>query len=142
MHEKVHDAFVGAMVARTKALRIGPGLGNVELGPLVSEAARAKVMKLVDQAVAQGAKIASGGRIPSAFNTGWFYEPTILTDVTPSMDLMQAEMFGPVAPIIVSPSAIIAWSRSHSRLYCQMLPSMQPSRDAATGNCRADDTKK
>ena len=100
VHEKVHDAFVGAMVARTKALRIGPGLGNVEIGPLVSEAARAKVMKLVDQAVAQGAKVACGGRVPAAFNTGWFYEPTILTGVTPAMDLMQAEMFGPVAPII------------------------------------------
>lgn len=100
VHEKVHDGFVEAMVKRTKALRIGPGLGNVELGPLVSEAARAKVMRLVDQAVAQGAKIACGGRIPPAFNTGWFYEPTILTGVTPAMDLMQAEMFGPVAPII------------------------------------------
>jgi acyl-CoA reductase-like NAD-dependent aldehyde dehydrogenase len=100
VHEKVHDAFVGAMVARTRALRIGPGLGNVEIGPLVSEAARAKVMRLVDQAVAQGAKIACGGRVPPAHNTGWFYEPTILTDVTPAMDLMQAEMFGPVAPIV------------------------------------------
>jgi acyl-CoA reductase-like NAD-dependent aldehyde dehydrogenase len=100
VHEKVHDAFVGAMVKRAQALRIGPGLGNVELGPLVSEAARAKVMRLVDQAVAQGAKIACGGRIPPAHNTGWFYEPTILTGVTPDMDLMQAEMFGPVAPII------------------------------------------
>lgn len=100
VHEKVHDAFVGAMVERTKALRIGPGLGNVEIGPLVSEAARAKVMRLVDQAVAQGAKVACGGRVPPAHNTGWFYEPTILTDVTPQMDLMQAEMFGPVAPII------------------------------------------
>ena len=100
VHEKVHDAFVSAMIARTKALRIGPGLGNVEIGPLVSEAARAKVMRLVDQAVAQGAKIACGGRVPPGFNTGWFYEPTILTGVTPQMDLMQAEMFGPVAPII------------------------------------------
>lgn len=100
VHDKVHDAFVNAMVARTRALRIGPGLRNVEIGPLVSEAARAKVMRLVDQAVTQGARIACGGRVPPNFNTGWFYEPTILTDVTPAMDLMQAEMFGPVAPII------------------------------------------
>ena len=100
VHDKVHDAFVGAMVERTKALRIGPGLGNVEIGPLVSEAARAKVMQLVDQAVAQGAKVVCGGRVPPAYNKGWFYEPTILTDVTPQMALMQAEMFGPVAPII------------------------------------------
>lgn len=100
VHEKVHDAFVNAMVTKTKALRIGNGLKNVEIGPLVSEAARAKVMRLVDQAVAQGAKIACGGRVPADHNTGWFYEPTILTGVMPDMDLMRAEMFGPVAPII------------------------------------------
>jgi acyl-CoA reductase-like NAD-dependent aldehyde dehydrogenase len=100
VHEQVHDAFVAAMVAKTRQLRIGNGLKNVEIGPLVSEAARAKVMRLVDAAVAQGAQIACGGCVPPACNTGWFYEPTILTGVTPGMDLMQAEMFGPVAPII------------------------------------------
>lgn len=100
VHEQVHDAFVEAMVRRTQALRVGPGLRNVELGPLVSEAARRKVMALVEQAVAQGAQIACGGRIPPAHPVGWFYEPTILTGVTMEMALMQGEVFGPMAPII------------------------------------------
>src|SRR3546814_9726076 len=56
-------------------------------------------MALVDQAVAAGAKIACGGRVPPAHNTGWFYEPTILTGVTPDMAIMNTEVFGPVAPI-------------------------------------------
>ena len=55
VHETIHDAFVDRMVARTKELRVGPGLSNVEMGPLVSAAARDKVMRLVEQAVAQGA---------------------------------------------------------------------------------------
>ena len=100
VHEKVHDAFVDRMVARTKELRVGPGLTNVEIGPLVSEAARDKVMRLVDQAVAQGAKVACGGKVPAGRNVGWFYEPTVLTGVTPDMAIVRAELFGPVAPVI------------------------------------------
>lgn len=100
VHAQVHDAFVEAMVKRTKALRVGPGLKNVEIGPLVSEAARDKVIGFVDQAVREGAKVVCGGRIPPASNTGWFYEPTILTDIRPEMSILQTEMFGPVAPII------------------------------------------
>lgn len=99
VHEKIHDDFVAEFVRRTKMLRIGNGLGRTEIGPLVSEVARAKVMRLVDEAVAQGARVACGGRIPADHNTGWFYEPTILTGVTPEMTIMQSEVFGPVAPI-------------------------------------------
>ena len=99
VHERIHDAFVAAMVEKTKRLRIGNGMDRTEIGPLVSEAGRAKVMALVDAAVKQGAKIACGGRVPPSFNTGWFYEPTVLTDVTPDMAIMQTEVFGPVAPI-------------------------------------------
>ncbi|HEV8388514.1 MAG TPA: aldehyde dehydrogenase family protein [Dongiaceae bacterium] len=100
VHETVHDAFVERMVARTKELRVGPGLTNVEIGPLVSEAARDKVMRLVEQAMAQGAKVACGGKVPAGRNVGWFYEPTVLTGVTSDMAIVRAELFGPVAPII------------------------------------------
>src|SRR3546814_3368744 len=56
VHEKLHDQFVDAFVARTSALRIGNGMGRTEIGPLASRAARDKVMALVDQAVAAGAR--------------------------------------------------------------------------------------
>jgi acyl-CoA reductase-like NAD-dependent aldehyde dehydrogenase len=95
----VHDAFVEAMVRRARALRIGHGLDKTEIGPLVSRAARDKVAALVDGAVAAGAKVECGGRIPPGRNTGWFYEPTVLTGVTPEMEIMNTECFGPVAPI-------------------------------------------
>jgi acyl-CoA reductase-like NAD-dependent aldehyde dehydrogenase len=98
--DEVHDAFVRAFVRETEGLRIGNGLGRVEIGPLVSEAARAKVIRLVEDAVAKGAKVVCGGAIPQGLETGWFYAPTILTDCTHEMDLMHEEIFGPVVGIM------------------------------------------
>ncbi len=97
--DEVHDRFVELFAAQTRRLRIGNGLDRSEIGPLVSEAARAKVMRLVDEAISQGATAVTGGRIPPAHNTGWFYEPTILTGVRPDMAICQEECFGPVAAI-------------------------------------------
>jgi acyl-CoA reductase-like NAD-dependent aldehyde dehydrogenase len=99
VHEKIHDAFVAGLVAGARRLRVGDGLGHHEIGPLASEAARNKVIRLVDDAVSRGAKIATGGRIPPHLSTGWFYEPTVLTGVTPGMPIFHEELFGPVAPI-------------------------------------------
>ncbi|NVK36928.1 MAG: aldehyde dehydrogenase [Gammaproteobacteria bacterium] len=99
VHEDIHDEFVARFVEATRALRIGNGLGQSEMGPLVSEAARAKVQRLIGNAIEKGAKVATGGKIPKGLDTGWFYEPTILTNVTPDMEIMQSEVFGPVASI-------------------------------------------
>ncbi len=102
--DAVHDAFVERFVAETRALRIGNGLGCSEIGPLVSEQARAKVMRLVEEAVSKGATIECGGRIPEGHGPGWFYEPTILTNCTPDMALYHEETFGPVAAVMRVPS--------------------------------------
>jgi acyl-CoA reductase-like NAD-dependent aldehyde dehydrogenase len=99
VHEKVHDAFVEGLAQGARALRIGPGLEKSEIGPLVNQAARDKVMRLVEQAVSQGARVVTGGRIPPDRPTGWYYEPTVLTGVTPQMDIFHEETFGPVASI-------------------------------------------
>ena len=97
--DALHDAFVERFVARTLALRVGDGMGRHEIGPLVSEAGRDKVAALVEEAVAAGARIACGGRIPEKAATGWYYEPTILVDVTPDMRIVRVECFGPVASV-------------------------------------------
>lgn len=99
VHENIHDEFVERFVAMTKQLRIGSGLEESEIGPLVSEAAREKVMRLTEDAVKHGATIECGGKIPARFEKGWFYEPTILTGVTESMAVMREEAFGPLAAI-------------------------------------------
>lgn len=101
--EDVHDAFVRAFVDETRRLRIGNGLDKSEIGPLVSEAARDKVERLVADAVQKGATVECGGQRPDGFNTGWFYEPTILTGCTAEMDLLNEEVFGPVAAIVRVP---------------------------------------
>jgi acyl-CoA reductase-like NAD-dependent aldehyde dehydrogenase len=95
----IHDEFVQQFAEQTRQLRIGHGLERSEIGPLVSEAARAKVMRLVADAVAKGATVVCGGRIPPLQPVGWYYEPTILTGVTREMDIMREECFGPVAAI-------------------------------------------
>jgi acyl-CoA reductase-like NAD-dependent aldehyde dehydrogenase len=98
--DAVHDAFLDAFAARTRALRVGHGMGRADLGPLVSEAARARVIRLVEDAVAKGARVVTGGRIPEDAGPGWFYAPTILADCTPDMAAMREECFGPVAAVM------------------------------------------
>ena len=82
------------------ALRCGPGLDDgVAVGPLVNEESRDKVAELVDDAVARGATATTGGRTPEG--TGWFYPPTVLTDIAADSLILREEIFGPVAPIVV-----------------------------------------
>lgn len=100
VEDAVHDDFVAALVARAEKLRVGYGLEVAEIGPMVSEAARDKVIRLVDDAVAKGATLALGGRIPKGRNTGWYYEPTVLTGVTDGMAVLHEEVFGPVVSVV------------------------------------------
>ena len=99
VHDCVHDAFVEKLAAIARRLRIGPGLEESEIGPLVSEAARHRVMKLVADALAAGATVVTGGRIPPARNLGWYYEPTVLVGCRPDMTIMNEEIFGPIAAV-------------------------------------------
>ncbi|MEM5470965.1 aldehyde dehydrogenase family protein [Hoeflea sp. AS60] len=101
--DSIHDEFVKAFVEETSQLRIGNGLDKSEIGPLVSEAALEKVKRLVADAVAKGAKVECGGGKPQGLDTGWFFEPTILTGCTPHMEIMKSEVFGPVASIVRVP---------------------------------------
>lgn len=99
VHEKIHDQFVEGLVAEAKRLRIGNGLDAVDLGPLATSKQRDRYEGLIARARQQGAKVATGGGRPAELNRGWFVEPTVLTDVTPDMEIINEEPFGPVAPI-------------------------------------------
>jgi betaine-aldehyde dehydrogenase len=99
VHQDIHDAFVAKLVEATGKLRIGNGLGKVDIGPMVTEKERSRYEGILARAVEQGAKVACGGGRPAGFNKGWFVEPTVLTDATPEMDILNNESFGPVAPI-------------------------------------------
>ncbi|MBM5810782.1 MAG: NAD-dependent succinate-semialdehyde dehydrogenase [Gammaproteobacteria bacterium] len=94
----IHDAFVAKLVAAVRALRVGDGLtGATDQGPLIDAAALTKVEEHVADALGKGAVLATGGRRHALGGT--FYEPTVLTGVTPAMLVAREETFGPVAPI-------------------------------------------
>jgi succinate-semialdehyde dehydrogenase/glutarate-semialdehyde dehydrogenase len=98
VHERVAEAFAGKLAERIGGLKVGRGTEDgIQVGPLIDEAQRSKVAELVDDAVAKGAKVLTGGaRIDGQ---GYFYEPTVLADVPADADLLAEEIFGPVAPI-------------------------------------------
>ena len=94
----VYDAFVAKLIEATRKLRVGDGLaGPTEQGPLIDAKAVLKVEEHIADAVAKGAKIVLGGKRHAL--GGSFFEPTILTGVTPAMKVAREETFGPVAPV-------------------------------------------
>ncbi|RKN08070.1 succinic semialdehyde dehydrogenase [Streptomyces radicis] len=95
-HEAVADAFLAAFTARTEAMRLGAPLAyGTDMGSLCSAARLAAVAGHVDDAVARGARVVTGGRARPDLGP-YFYEPTILTGVTPDMAVGAEETFGPV----------------------------------------------
>jgi succinate-semialdehyde dehydrogenase/glutarate-semialdehyde dehydrogenase len=100
VHSDVHDDFTRRFVEGMKALRVGDPMDeSTDVGPLSSERGRADLEELVDDAVRSGATVLCGGRRPPHLADGWFYEPTVLTDVTPGMRVHREETFGPVATL-------------------------------------------
>ncbi len=99
VHEKVHDEFVDLLAAEARKLRIGNGLAEVDIGPMATRRQRDKFETLMANARKQGARVVTGGGRPAELNKGWFVEPSVLTEVTPDMNLLKEESFGPVAPI-------------------------------------------
>ncbi|MGH8139875.1 MAG: NAD-dependent succinate-semialdehyde dehydrogenase [Steroidobacteraceae bacterium] len=98
VHDSVHDVFVSRFAEQMRALKVGNGLTEgVSVGPLVNQQALEKVASLVDDALARGARVVTGGkRLPGP---GYFYEPTVLADVPEGADCVTEEIFGPVAAV-------------------------------------------
>ncbi|WP_327653859.1 NADP-dependent succinic semialdehyde dehydrogenase [Streptomyces sp. NBC_00483] len=101
VHESVFEEFRDAFVAGMRELRVGDPLDeDTDVGPLSSEQGRSDLEELVDDAVESGASVLCGGQRPKDFaDRGWFYEPTVIADVTPEMRIHKEETFGPVATL-------------------------------------------
>lgn len=96
VQDGIYDAFAEKLTAATAKLALGDGLADgTTIGPMINKAAITKIQSHVDDATAQGAKVALGGKVRS----GLFYEPTVLRDATTSMRIAREETFGPVAPL-------------------------------------------
>ena len=95
----VAGEFASRLAERMGAMKVGRGTeDDSEVGPLIDDDQRGKVAELVDDAVDRGAKAIVGGK--GVDGPGYFYEPTVLADVTPDARLLKEEIFGPVAPVI------------------------------------------
>lgn len=99
VHANVFEQFLEKFGKSVMALRVGPSSdADNQIGPVISHKAHARISRLVDAAVANGARIAFQGKIP---NSGLFYPPTLLVDVPFGAPILSEEIFGPVAPIVM-----------------------------------------
>ena len=115
VHEDVYDEFVDRLVAATAELSVGPGTDGHDIGPLISPSAQERVARYVEDAVADGATVLTGGEIPR--DEGNFYAPTILTDVDDDAAISCEEVFGPVLTLYAFGDADEAIERANDTDY-------------------------
>jgi len=103
VHDDIRKQFTEAAVEISRSLRVGDGLDpNVDVGPLFEERNVKQTMAFVQDAVGHGAKVLTGGRKPEgdAYRRGFYFEPTVLTDISRDMRLTCEETFGPIMPLM------------------------------------------
>ncbi len=95
------DEFVERVVPLVEKLRVGPGTDpETEIGPMINARQRERLEALVSAAADQGATVATGGGRPAGHESGYFFEPTVVTDITPDFPVYREELFGPVMPVV------------------------------------------
>lgn len=101
VERSIYEEFVAKLADRAKKLRVGPGMdARHDLGPVISREQYEKVLRYIDIGKREGARLAAGGGVPEGFGGGYFIEPTVFADVSPSMCIAREEIFGPVAAVI------------------------------------------
>ncbi|MGV8979723.1 NAD-dependent succinate-semialdehyde dehydrogenase [Clostridium sp.] len=100
VHKDLKDKFVEEVKKYTNRITLGSGKDKADIlmGPMVSKRSQAHMQELVDDAVSKGAKVLCGGK--AADRMGYFFEPTVLDNVTPNMSVYTEEIFGPIMPIL------------------------------------------
>jgi len=101
VHNSRRDELVAKVVELLAQVRVGdPADASTDMGPLISDAQRAKVEELIAAGLAEGATLAYGGGRPAGLDRGYYVEPTLFTDVTNDMSIAREEFFGPVNVVI------------------------------------------
>jgi len=117
VHEKILSDFQEKLIGRTKQLRLGSGLEETtDVGPIINNSQLQKIAKYVEIGKEEGAKLVLGGRIVKPL-PGYFFEPTIFTDVTPDMRIAREEIFGPVLSLMRAGSLEEAIDIANSVIY-------------------------
>jgi len=99
VHAAVYEEFIARLIEHTKKIRVGNGLGRVDMGPMAAERELQRFKRLLERARDEGIRTAVGGGRPAGLERGWFAEPTVLIDVPAGAAIMNDESFGPVAPV-------------------------------------------
>jgi len=100
VQEKIYDQFVASFVSKAKAIKLGLSDNHeTQMGPLVTDSQRKKIIAYLEKAKTEGARILCGGKIPqdAELKNGYFFEPTVIGNVKPHMHIFKEEVFGPVA---------------------------------------------
>ena len=102
VERQVHDAVLARLVSKAKSMRVGPGVSDPDMGPIISKRQLETIEGYVKIGAVEGARIAVGGSRPEdpSLSRGFYYSPTLLDDVAPQMRVAQEEIFGPVLAII------------------------------------------
>lgn len=117
VHDQIHDEFVEKFARRARAIRMGDGLlEGTDMGPLAHERRQAAMQELTEDAVGAGATVVTGATGRPA-RPGYFWEPTVLSDVPDSALLMQEEIFGPIAPFVRFDSLPAVLARANDSPY-------------------------
>jgi aldehyde dehydrogenase (NAD+) len=102
VERKAHDALVERLAARARGMRIGPGVSDPDIGPIISRRQLETIEGYVKVGQDEGAEVAAGGARPSdpSLGRGFYFQPTLLDRVSPEMRVAQEEIFGPVLAIM------------------------------------------
>lgn len=102
VERRAHDGFVARLADRARAMRVGPGVSDPDMGPIISRRQLETVERYVDIGRAEGATVAAGGARPTdpSLGAGFYYQPTLLDRVAPGMRVAEEEIFGPVLAIV------------------------------------------
>ena len=101
IHTSKKEQFTKSFVDKTLKLKIGNGMSkDVQLGPITTKKRLEEIEQLVENTKKEGAKVLCGGKRPSGFNKGYFYEPTVFDDVKDNFKIMTVEPFGPLTPLL------------------------------------------
>ena len=99
VHASVADEFTSMLSSAMGAMKVGPGIDrSTQVGPMINEKSRDDIAEMVQAAVDSGASVATGASVPD--RKGYFYEPTVLSGVSPDAAILDQEIFGPVAPVV------------------------------------------
>lgn len=101
VHTQVADEFIERSAAVISALKMGNGLHtDTQIGPMINAKQRERVEAMIHSATQQGAEVIVGGGRPSDFDKGYFYQPTLLANMTPDHSVYREEIFGPIMPVM------------------------------------------